>query len=202
MVYSITQYITEIRIISYEGELTSRQEELIKTVVDSIVFTSASPAESSMTKRQGFTHTDPELGVTFNVPAGWEEKPLSKPRDVLKAKFASSTYETAIITFGYVDMWEQMSPLERLLSSRATINNDSISKEEFAEMFGVTADKVSLEYYNNIGYFRCEQAMITGTMTGLYHIDNGIMYTFQFSGSNTHAQYGDFEKLLNSVNYP
>ncbi len=59
--------------------------------------------------------------------------------------------------------------------------------------------------YNGQQYYRTE--MVTEAMglsvktTRVYHINNGYVYYFQFSGTTSDKYYKDFESLLDSVKY-
>ena len=195
---------------SYEGNLKFSQKSNIKTVVDSIEFDNNPPNPDSGEDTNSFIHTDIDSGVIFTVPANWKQKALTKDREFIDIKFVSTKKEGCLIAFGSNDLWEQMSNYDINGYSRADINNSFFTKEDIAEMYGTTADKISIVEYNGTQYYK---NVTTGkqeaygldfslTMTQVVHIDNGWMYMFQFSGESSHKLYSDFERLLNSVQYP
>lgn len=195
---------------SYTGDLTAKQENVIQAIVDSVIFDKApSGVEPSITA-DTFVYTNNETGVTFTVPANWQQEDLSKEREILSVKFVSTEDIGCNILFGYVDVWAQMPLLDRLLTPRSSLNNSSMTKAEIAEEFGTTIDKVALVKYHGIDYYQCEMTGIVEkygipfpvTITMLVHCENGWMYIFQFSGQTNDALYGDFEKLLESVHIP
>ena len=195
---------------SYEGSLSSRQEANIKTVVDSVQFDKAPPASAPGNDTASFLHTDPDSGVTFTVPDNWTQEEFSKDREFIDVKFVSTKDDGCSIIYGSTDIWEQMPAADKIGYTRGELNNAAFTKSDVAEMFNSTADKISVVTYNGKQYYKGELKYtsdayginVSVTMTQLVYIDNGWMYTFQFSGSDTHKLYPDFEKLLSSVQYP
>ena len=194
---------------SYAGSLSSRQETAIKTTVDSILFDNAPPVTEQGEDTDPFQYTDTDTGVTFTVPANWKQKEFNEERELIDVKFVSTKEDGCAMIFGTVDMWEQMSAVDRIGYSRSDINNSAFTKQDIAEIYGTTVDKISTVTYNGVQYFIAEINTssdvyvmdISMTMTQLVYIDNGWMYMFQFNGTRTHKFYSDFEKLLNSVKY-
>ncbi len=195
---------------SYEGSLSSRQEANVKTVVDSVQFDKAPPASAPGNDTASFLHTDPDSGVTFTVPGNWTQEEFSKDREFIDVKFVSTKDDGCSIIYGSTDIWEQMPAADKIGYTRGELNNAAFTKSDVAEMFNTTADKISVVTYNGKQYYKGELKYtsdayginVSVTMTQLVYIDNGWMYTFQFSGSDTHKLYPDFEKLLSSVQYP
>ena len=195
---------------SYEGSLSSRQENAIKTIVDSIKYDKAPPISSPGEDTDSFIHTDADSGVTFTVPANWKPKELTQDREFIDAKFISTKEDGCVIMYSSTDMWGQMSASDRIGYTRSDLNNSAFSKSDVAEMYSTTADKITTVTYNGVQYFKGETNYtsdtfgvdITVTTTQLVYIDNGWMYMFQFGGTSTHKLYSDFERLLNSVQYP
>ncbi len=213
---------------SYDGAVTSRQEKVIKSVVDSVKFdntpllngTSSSTQTSSIDQTsnstsseknsQPFIYTDTDSGAKFTVPANWEQKPFTKDREYIDVKFVSTVDDGCAIIYGSTDVWSQMPAYEKLGSTRADYNNSVFTKADVAEMFQTSADRVTTVTYNNIEYFKGETIQttnsyglnITATMTSLVYINNGWMYMFQFGSMGDDKLYSDFERLMKSVWYP
>ncbi len=195
---------------SYEGSLSYRQETAIKTIVDSIKYDNAPPASDQGEDSDSFIYTDTDSGAAFTVPANWKQESLSTDREFIDVKFASAEDDGCTIIYGSTDMWDQMSASDKAGYTRSDLNNSAFTKSDIAEMYGISADKISTVTYNGIEYFKCETNYtsdtygidITVTITQLVYIDNGWMYMFQFGGKSTHKLYSDFEDLLNSVQYP
>lgn len=195
---------------SYEGSLSSRQEKVIRTIVDSIKFDKAPPVAEQGEDTSSFIHTDIDSGVTFTVPANWKQEAFTKDRDFIDVKFVSTKEGGCTIIYGSTDMWGEMSAADKAGYTRSDINNSMFTKSDIAAMYNTTADEISTVTYNGVQYFKGETNYTSGAygvdiavkMTQLVYIDNGWMYIFQFGGTSTHKLYSDFESLLKSVQYP
>ena len=195
---------------SYQGSISSRQENTIKAVVNSIKFKNSPPVAQESKNTPSFVHNDYDSGVTFTVPANWEQQDLTKDREYIDVKFASTKEAGCTIIYGSTDMWSEMSSYEKIGNTRSGIDNSALSRSDIAEMYDITADEISTVTYNGVEYYKCEVTQATDvygleislTMTQLIYLNNGWMYTFQFSGTSSHKMYADFEKLLNTVSFP
>ena len=194
---------------SYEGSLSSRQENAIKSIVDSIKYDKAPPVAEEGEDTDAFTYKDSEGGVTFTVPANWKQEAFTKDREFIDVKFASTKESGCVMIYGSTDMWGQMSAADRVGYKRSDINNSVFTKADIAAMYNTTANKITTITYNGVQYFKGELKYTTDTfgidlsvtMTQLVYIENGWMYTFQFGGPSTHKLYSDFESLMKSVKY-
>lgn len=195
---------------SYEGGISPKQEATIKTIVDSIKFGNKPPVADQGEDTASFVYTDKDTGATFTVPANWEQKEFTEDREIIDAKFVSTKEAGCVMIYGSVDMWEQLSPLDKIGYTRSDINNSAFTKSDIAEMYSVDADKITTVTYNGMQYFKCEDDFtaevyginVTLPMTQLIYIDNGWAYMFQFGNASTHKLYSDFESLIKSVQYP
>lgn len=195
---------------SSEGQISARQESVMQTMVDSIVYDNAPPVVEAGEDTNSFIYTDVDSGVMFTVPANWEQKEFYEEREVLDAKFVSTKEDGCTMIYGSTDMWSQLSAFDKVGYNRSDINNSAFTMSDIAEMYSTTADKISTVTYNGVEYFKgvtnytsdTYGVDITVTMTQLVYIDNGWMYMFQFGGTSTHKLYSDFESLLKSVQYP
>lgn len=157
-----------------------------------------------------FIYTDSENGVTFTVPSNWKQKAFSQDREYIDIKFVSPNVPGSIMMYGSTDMWAQIPYTEKVGYTRSELDNSIYTKADIAELYGTTADKISMVTYNGAEYFvgtfkyssKTSVADVSITMTQALRIDNGWMYIFQFGGSSTDKLYSDFEKLLKSVKYP
>lgn len=192
---------------SYSGSLSSQQEKTILEVVDSIKFDSAPPLPAAEEESDPFVYTDEDSGLTFTVPANWQQEDFSKEREYIDAKFVSLQDAGRIMIYGSTDLWKELSPSERAGSSRAELTNSSFTKYDIAEMSGIPAHEISVVTYNGVRYFSFETTAaddlgLSITMTNMVHIDNGWIYIFQFSGTGKSKSFAAFEALLESVQYP
>ncbi|MBE6980971.1 MAG: zinc ribbon domain-containing protein [Ruminococcaceae bacterium] len=195
---------------SYSGSLSSEQEATIQQIVDCILFDSPFSASTPTEQTDGFVYTDPQREVTFCLSSSWKEEPLSKDRQFLDAKFISTQDTGCSILYGSTDIWSQMSVAERSGSSREEMNNSAFTRLDIAQAFDIPLSDVSIASYNGVEYFAIQANVSSNVygldlsldMTQLLYFDDGWMYTFQFSGTDTHILYSDFEALLESVEYP
>ncbi|MBQ3094168.1 MAG: hypothetical protein IJC52_03255, partial [Clostridia bacterium] len=157
-----------------------------------------------------FVYTDTESGVTFTVPANWSRKAFTEDREYLDVKFVSSKEAGTIILYGSVDAWAEMPAVDRIGYTRSDLSNSAFTREDIAQTYGTSADKITMVTYNGIEYFRHEIANtmqilgveVTAKTTFLIHYRNGWLYSFQLSTPGTDTLYADFESLMNSVRYP
>lgn len=195
---------------SYQGAISSRQESVTKTLVDSIKYNSDPPIVDSGGDTASFEYTDIDSGVKFTVPSNWKQEAFSQDRQFIDAKFVSTKEAGCTMFFGGNDLWAAMPDADKIGYVRSDIDNSIFTKEDIAEMYEISADKVSLYSYNGVEYYRCEvtdsvevgELDVSLTMTQMIYVDNGWMYMFQFGGTSTHKLYSDFEDLLRSVEYP
>lgn len=157
-----------------------------------------------------FIYTDSENGVTFTVPSNWKQKEFSQDREYIDVKFVSPNVPGSIMIYGSTDMWAQIPYTEKVGHTRSDLDNSIYTKADIAELYGTTADEISMVTYNGAEYFvgtfkyssNTSAVDVTITMTQALRIDNGWMYIFQFGGTSTDKLYSDFEKLLKSAEYP
>ncbi len=193
---------------SYEGSLSYRQETTIKTIVDSIKYDNDPPLSEEGEDTDSFVYTDTDSGAKFTVPANWKKKEFFEDREYIDVKFVSTKDDGCVIIYASEDIWEEMSPADRIGYTRSDVNNDIFTRADVAEMFSTTADKVSTVTYNGVEYFQGEidhtsddYGGLTVRMTALVCIDNGWLHMFQFGGTSTHKLYSEFESLMDSIVY-
>ncbi len=195
---------------SYNGPISSRQESTIKTVVDSIKYNTDPPSTDPPEQTNSIEYLDKDTGVKFTVPANWPEKELSKDREFIDVKFASTEEEGLAIMYGSTDLWFQMSASDKAGYTRSDFDNSQFTISDMEEYFAVGTGKVSKATYNGVEYFIATQsatqemygAEFTIDMTRVVRFKNGWLYEFQFGGTRDNKYFSDFEALLNTVEYP
>ena len=195
---------------SYDGPISSRQETTIKTVVDSIKYNTDPPSTDPPEQTNSREYLDKDTGVKFTVPANWPEKELSKEREFIEVKFASTEEEGLAIMYGSVDLWSQMSASDKAGYSRSDFDNSQFTISDMEEYFAVGTGKVSKVTYNGAEYFITTQSAtqemygteFTIDMTRVVRFRNGWLHEFQFGGTRDNPYFSDFEALLNTVEYP
>ena len=203
-----------IKLVASSGKVTAQQESIIEEIVGGVCFDEPADTEETAAptgeKTDAFVYEDSETGLRFVVPENWVEKPLSKERRYLKAKFASEEDAAVLIMYMRHDIWEEMSALDKLGMSRKDCDNSVVSASDIAEMTGAPSGSVKTVRYGGKEYYAAETAQsasaygidMTVTMTVLVRLENGYLYMFEFSGDANHKLYGDFEALVSSAEYP
>ena len=194
---------------SYSGEITTKQENTIKTIVDSVKYDTPPVEIPTGDETEAFVYTDVDTNTKFTVPANWYEKELSKEREFIDVKFVSSKEEGMSIMYGSTDLWGMLTPEERLGSSRSDLDNSTFEISDIAELYGLDGNAITRKIYNGVDYFQATIKqnidMYGGTfspeLTYVIRIENGWMYWFQFGGTTDNEYFADFEKMLNSIQY-
>lgn len=196
---------------SYSGQLTSAQESIHKSIVDSVRFDTAPQiSDTHQTPSSAFTYSDSMTKASFTVPANWVEAPLSAERETIDAKFTHLSDSGMCIMYGSMDVWSEMTATERSLYDRADVDNGMFTREDVADSFGLSGSDVHMETYGKHEFFVAAQTSDTSayglnvsvTITYAMLVENGYMYVFQFSGTSDSEQYSDFEALLSSLKLP
>lgn len=194
---------------SYSGPISSAQEATMKSIVDSVRIDNYSPQKTSSESTAAFVHKDKDTGASFTVPANWKQESLSKDREYIDVKFASTEESGLLIMYGSTDLWSMLSASERAGYTRSDVDNSIFTNSDVAEMFG-TLGTVTTKTYNGKEYFFAEVTTtsdtygvnLSVTMTHVLRVENGWAYWFQFGGKSTSPYFDDFEQLIRSTNYP
>ncbi len=195
---------------SYSGEITTKQENTIKTIVDSVKYDTPPVEISAGAETETFVYTDVDTNTKFIVPANWYEKELSKEREFIDVKFVSSKEEGMSIMYGSTDLWGMLTPEEQKGSTRSDIDNSAFEIADIATLYGIDENLITKQMYNGKEHFQATVkqntelygATFTLEITMVIRIENGWGYSFQFSGTTDNEYFEDFQKLLNTVEYP
>ena len=117
-------------------------------------------------------YTDEEIGLSFTVPAGWQEDERAENVELMKVAYNKGNIYPMIV-YGYADMTADGSDY---IFNRTNIDNDYFTVEEIAEYSGVSADKVSTVEYNGLEFYATEKDCISvlGIDVPIYNIN--MMY--------------------------
>lgn len=219
-VIGIIQYITSTNdqtlsftCRSYLGRVSKQQEAKIKDIIDGVYFDRTPQKKATNKEIESFVYTDTETGLKFTVPNNWEQSEFLKEKEYLDVKFTSVEDPVVSIMYGSVDLWEMAPASERIGYSRDDFNIENDTEEDkklLMEIMGVTENKIRTVTYNNKKYYEVEVttsnkvygADVEMTMTQLMYIENGWGYYFGFNGTSENRYFADFEKLVNSAQYP
>lgn len=194
---------------SYSGPISSSQENTMLSIIKSVEIDNYSPQSTTSESTAAFTHKDTATGASFTVPANWKEESLSKDREYIDVKFASTKESGLVIMYGSTDLWSLLPASERVGYTRADVDNSIFTKADVAEMIG-TLGTVTTKTYNGKEYYFAEVTTtsdtygvnLSVTMTHVLRIENGWAYWFQFGGKSSSPYFKDFEQLIKSVDYP
>ena len=214
---SILQYYTiynkkaiNFTMRSYSGEITSTQEQTIRSIVDTIKFDTPPAEPPADFETEAFIYTDTKTNIKFTVPANWYEKELLEERDTIDVKFMSSKEEAMTIMYCSVDVWESLTDEEKAGGTRSDIGNDVFTSDDIAEFYGIDKSKISTVKYNGVEYFQFTVKQTTelygievaAEITFAVRFDNGWLYIFNFGGTTDNKYFCDFKELMNTVQYP
>lgn len=188
-----------------DSVITASIDSDLKDIVDSVKFEKKSYNDTPENEKS-FVYTDADTGVSFTVPENWKEQDDKQNTKNIDAVFEA---EGNKIAYSSVDVWLTIPDSEKIGINRTDINNSGFSKEDIADMYSTTADKISVVQFNNTEFFLGEATytkddegtQIPVTTTQAVRYDNGWMYMFQFSGTKDSYNYNDFEELLNSIEF-
>ena len=148
---------------------------------------------------------DQEVGINFIIPSGWEEKPLSAERELVKMKMSPMKDDAVTIMYGWGDLWGGISSADKSamgISSREDLDS-WIDAELVAYMFGVDAKDVETRTISGLQYGICTistNSAFTTDSTVAITIKNGYLIMFQLY--DIYGHYQDiFDAVLESVNF-
>lgn len=161
-------------------------------------------------------YTDSVTGVSFTIPQGWNEAPLSEDREFIKVAYSPENEDGGTILFGYADVWEEMPDSDKVGYSRSDINHselmDNFTKEEILQLMGFDNLDAEIDtvHYSGTEYLEISvdkemsvfDISADITMTMLLHFENGYCYQFYFGDLAEKNHYQEFVTMMNSVKYP
>lgn len=207
--YTVYNYkAINVTLYSYNGPISDWDQFMFQiNTIDSVEFDSPPQTLESAAKTDPFIYTDSKTGVSFTVPANWIQKETSKPRETIDVLFDSTDGE-AIIMFGSIDAWSQLTESERRGYSRSDFNNSVFTNEdlkELASIYGATDDSFHKETIAGTEYIVFDasgaKGLVSVTLTEYVTYKNGYMFLYQYSGGNAEAHKDDLLELLRSVDY-
>jgi len=197
---------------SYDGEITNADKRFAKNITQEVVF-DKDPQKVVAAETPSFEYVDKNSGLSFTVPHNWVEESLSKEREYITAKFSHNGSPGTIIMYGAVDMWEAMTPIERIGLNKTDLTSETLGDEfmyQMLEDIGCEKNNISKITYGNYVYYKSTLkgtanlygVDVTSELVFFLRIQDGWMYQFQFGGDDTSARYDDFVSLIKSVKYP
>lgn len=210
------EYITVYadRPISFDlicaGEVTDRQQAILKEIVDSAVFGTA-PLTADSARTGPFAYIDPMTLASFIVPEGWYARDVSPTAGQTNLSMVCPENFAVTLNFESMDIWARLPSSETAGHSR-----DGYSylpgKQDLTQLFNITEPEVTKATYNGRDYSRCAfdvgstsagvEYNVRGHLITLARVENGYIYLLAFTGIEADPFYPAFEELMNSVAYP
>ena len=199
-----------VRYLSF-STISEDRENMVRGIFESVRWeagTDESERKGGMNSDRAYT--DPETGVSFLVPEGWEEVHSSSTDPTIDAEYRIGTGGIRMV-YGSVDLWEQIAAYNDVSGmSRADIGNEILSKEAFAQQFGCSEDDITIKtiggqayYFANTSY-TVSIGQITQKSDILFYacVKNAYYYKFGLGGYGA-AEYAEqFEQFMESVTMP
>lgn len=161
-------------------------------------------------ERQSFTYHDSSSGISFTVLGGWKKVDFKNNPKLLKAKFQIGDSGIPAIMYGSVDLWSLLDEEGQKEISRAAYDTSYITREDMAEMLGISEKKVFEVYSGDETYYLTrryvdktinDSVTTTTPLIQMVTVKGGWLFAFQFGGEYASVQYDDFEALIKSVDY-
>lgn len=178
---------------------------------------SAHTAWAASSSDDGGAYTDPDTGVCFIVPDGWEVDTfnLEEAASYFQIKYISRKDPGSSFLYGSDDLWSTMSESRRSGHTRSEIDSAYIYEEwssiesliNLAPEMGITIDPadVHLITYGKNEFIETpeiqEMAGIRIESSLFWYVENGYVYTFTFLGTGDQA-VKDFHSVLSSFQVP
>lgn len=163
---------------------------------------------ASVVSGDGIFYEDQESGVSFTVPAGWTETPLSKARQFIDVKYTNDSNRDLMLMFGATDLWEAVPSSYKVGKSRSDYNDNTFSVNDLGDILQIIDTKNIIEKeFNGIHFYifdttQEQQVMgmtITINTTHAFHMENGWAYWFQLTHTNSDDVTEELEKIVETV---
>lgn len=165
---------------------------------------------TTMSHAEEFTYSDFDLEVSFTVPAGWEDLPVTDGNESIKAQYYSPDNMGTIISFAVLDMWTGLGYIKYDIQRRAI--DFSALDEEIVRLLSGPLDIQSIEI-KTIGSYQYYfvTSKLERTKYGLYTesdaiqaltMQNGYLLLFTYNRAlfdNCEDRFPVFECMMETV---
>jgi len=198
-----------ITLHSYGGAISSATQKTLGRIVESVSFGLSAETAS------GAEFSDAAIGVTFQVPPGWQQRDFSKEQPSLKIQYYNVNGNA--IQFGCLDAWEALPVSDKAGLVRSDISNELLTDYDIQQMLGSydinrgtnEITKVERERIGGVEYLKeymsaaFQYGPASIEVNSIAHIlfYDGMMYQFQFVGTEDAPAYQDYLEVLKSIRY-
>ena len=146
-------------------------------------------------------YVDNDTGVSFTVPDGWKQRPLSNEYDTLKVQFA--TEDGAMFQFGFMDYYGVLSDEYKKMFKRADITSDFLTPYIMSEIAGLPESDIKTEKHSNYDFYY----FFVSTRKTFMRMHNGYIFVFSYftldpDSSTSAKRKNECEAILDSVVFP
>lgn len=192
---------------SYTGEVSDQMSDMMKQIIDSIVFTEA---------EETLTFEDTQYGISYELAPGWKEITSDNEDDIL-AQYMHTNGMGESIQFIARDIWGEMDTLHQLTNTRGELDADQALTDAqihkiypYMEHFFAGEDTFHQEKIQGEWYFVSDEPLTytSDKLKGTYQqrsvvaLRHGILYVWQYGtyvDSNLHE--ADFDNLIENITY-
>ena len=215
--YHTLQYATVIdsetflfTLTQFTQEITSEDEELLDRIVTSsklnnndTTASAAKPIENDV-PNANYYH-DSTVGLSFVIPNGWEQVPITKETQTVKFDMRPSDGSAVRMNYATKDIWSSLpETIRRELGLSSRNDLDSLATAElYAVAFGIDKNDIEIKQYagKKFGIWRANEETSDGNKLGVIHavtFRNGNVLGFQYMALD--REYDEvFDKVLNSI---
>ena len=192
---------------SYTGEVSDQMSDMMKQIIDSIVFTEA---------EEILTFEDAQYGISYELAPGWKEITSDNEDDIL-AQYMHTNGMGESVQFIARDIWGEMDTLHQLTNTRGKLDVDQALTDAqihkiypYMEHFFAGEDTFHQEKIQGEWYFVSDEPLTytSDKLKGTYQqrsvvaLRHGILYVWQYGtyvDSNLHE--ADFDSLIENITY-
>ncbi len=194
--------------LSLEWGCTAKIEPVAEdTIIGSFDFASIQNVVSPESK-----YTEPDSGVSFTVPKGWQKTSDEKKGYITKATFSPDNRNSVVIEYSCRDAYGSLGDDEKKNITREQYTKEEDAIELFKSVYGFEDKTFNFrtldgDFYGNIK--TNDTLEISGSLlspsteeTYMVSFSDGRLHVFKFSGLVGNDYSGDFNNLVAGVDYP